>query len=84
MIRTTATLDLEGVLRTQSSQVHHTAQRSSTMFLMNEALARAHIDTRQQEARSAAVAVRIVRARRAQRRAAEAVIRSRRAAAHLQ
>lgn len=54
------------------------------MYLLNEALARAHIDTRHEEARNAVVAARIVRARRTQRRATEAVIRSRRAAAHIQ
>jgi hypothetical protein len=83
VIRPATALDLEQVVRTQQGNSHPIVRRSDTMYLINEALARAHIDERHEEARNASQAIRIVRARRAQRRAAEAIIRSRRAAAHV-
>lgn len=62
-------------------QTQYRSLRSSTMYLLNEDLARAHMGERRAEARRGARAARLARAQRLQRRAEGAAQRSRRATA---
>jgi len=59
------------------------ATRRFAMFLMNENLARAHMDTLYAEARQASVASRLARAQRLERRAENVAMRARRANARV-
>ena len=58
----------------------NTPDRSTTMYLIHEELARAHIAERQREAERIRRVRRVVVARRAQRKAEKAVLRARVAA----
>lgn len=71
------------LMGTPARTTNDIATRRFAMFLMNENLARAHIQDLQHEARSASQASRIVRARRLQRRADEIALRARRANARI-
>ena len=64
-----------------TDQTKNVSVRSSVMYLLNEDLARAHMDARRAEAQRGALAARMARAQRLQRRAETAAHRARRAAA---
>jgi len=64
-----------------ADQTYDRSVRSSTMYLLYEDLARAHLGERRAEAQRGALAARLARAQRLQRRAETATARARRAAA---
>jgi len=76
----TCTPDLAGIgITPLVDQTQLRTRRSSTMYLLYEDLARAHLDERRAEARRGARAARMARAQRMQRRAESAAQRARRA-----
>lgn len=64
-----------------TDQTETKPRRSSTMYLINEELARAHMGERRAQARRGARAARLSRTQRLQRRAEDVALRARRAAA---